>query len=103
MELLKLSANYPNPKTQDELQILSNLWLEDFSHIAEEIFLEAIKLHRRRSRFFPTIADVLELYQEVVRNTHKPIALPEPMNEPSPADVTERKRLISEIKQKRKK
>lgn len=102
MELLKLSANYPNPKTEDELQILANLWLEDFSHISEEIFLEAIKLHRRRSRFFPTIADVLECYQDVVRNTPKPMALPEPMNEPSEEDLAEQKRLVAEFRSKRK-
>ena len=77
--------------------------MEDFSHISEEIFLEAIKLHRRRSRFFPVIADILELYIEVVRNIPKPMALEEPRIELTPDEEIERKKLITEFKAKKRK
>lgn len=102
-ELLKLSANYPNPKTNDELHILSEMWLEDLSHISEEIFLKATQNHRRQSRFFPTLADILECYQEVVRNTPRPIALEEPHIELTPEEEAERKQLIADFKAKKRK
>jgi len=102
-EILKLSANYPNPKTNDELQILANLWLEDFSHISTEIFLEAIKLHRRNSKYFPTIADILSAYQEVIRNKPKPISLPSQSVVMTEEEKIERDRLIAEFKLKRNK
>lgn len=101
-ELLKLSANYPNPKTNDELQILSEMWLEDLSHISKEIFLKATQAHRRQSRFFPTVADILECYQTVVRNTPKPLALVEPHIEFTQEEETERKQLVADFKAKRK-
>ena len=85
------------------MQILANLWLEDFSHISEEIFLKAIKLHCQRSRFFPTIADILELYAEVVRNIPKPIALPEPRLTFTPEEEAEKKKLILKFKHRFKK
>ena len=102
-ELLKLSANYPNQKSNDDLQVLASLWLEDFSHIAEEIFLEAIRLHRQRSRFFPVIAEILELYAEVVRNIPKPVALPEPEIKFTPEEEAERQELIRKYKKRRRK
>lgn len=101
-ELLKLSANYPNPKTNDELQILSGIWLEDFSHISEEIFLETIKLHRRQSKYFPTVADILECYREVVRNIPKPIALEEPHIGLTPDEEKERKQMIANFRAKKR-
>lgn len=85
------------------MQILSGIWLEDFSHISEEIFLEAIKLHRRQSKFFPTVADILECYQEVVRNIPKPIALEEPHIELTEGEEIERKQMIAEFKAKKRK
>ena len=101
-ELLKLSTNYPNPKSNDDLEILSALWMEDLGHISEEMFLKAIKLYRKTSKFFPTIADILEAYSEVVRNIPKPIALPEQSVVLTPDEEIERKRLIAEFKQKRR-
>lgn len=82
---------------------MSELWIEDFSHISEEIFLKAIQAYRRQSKFFPTVADILECYQEVVRNIPKPIALEEPHIEFTPEEEAERKQLIADFKAKKRK
>ena len=70
---------------------MSDLWLEDFNHISEEIFIKVIRLHRRQSKFFPTVADILECYQEVIRNIPKPIALEEPRIELTPSSKDKEK------------
>ena len=82
---------------------MSDLWIEDFSHISEEIFLEAIKLYRMQSKFFPTIADILECYSEVIVNIPKPTALEEPRIELTPEEEIERKQLIADFKAKKRK
>lgn len=77
--------------------------MEDLGHLSEEMFLASIKSHRKTSRFFPTVADILERYAEIVRNIPKPTALPEPLPDYSPEEQLEIKKMIKEFKKKRDK
>ena len=100
MELVKLSTNYPNPKSNDDLEILSSLWMDDLGHLSKEMFLKSIKLHRTTSKFFPTIADILDAYAEVVSNIPKPLALEEPRIPLTEEEEKERKKMVLKFRQK---
>lgn len=102
-ELLKLNAIYPNPVSIDTLKLRAEVWHEQLEHLSEEMFISSINLHIKQSKFFPTIADILECYSEVVRNIPKPRVLPEPRPEFTPEEEAERQELIRKFKLKRKK
>lgn len=63
----KAAINYSKELTKDHLQIL---WddLEEFDINGVE---EAIKLHMRRCKYFPVIADIIELIPEKSAKTWK--------------------------------
>lgn len=100
MELKRLSFAYPNsPKLDDELVILADLWVEDLGHLPEQDFLEAIRRHRKQSRFFPTPSELLEHYRWIVEErARNRLALPEPPTEPISLDEM---RVIKEANMKR--
>ncbi len=101
MEVVKLNSVYPNPQPADILKIRVSVWMEDLGHLSEEMFLASVKLHRKTSKFFPTPADILECYKEVVINKPKPIALDEPHIELTQEEEEERKRLVANYKTKK--
>ena len=98
MEIAKLNSVYPNPQPVEILEMRAFVWLEDLNHISEELFLGALKLCRQQLKFFPTIADVLERYQDVVRNSPEPLSLPEPQIELTAKEEAERKRMIVDFR-----
>lgn len=60
-ELVKLALIYQNPpKGADELEEIALIWLEDMAHVPNEDLVDAIRCHRRTSKFFPCPADILE-------------------------------------------
>jgi len=60
-----LNINATNRKTLDEMKVLTDLWLEDLGGLNPDLFLEAVKLHRQRSQFFPSTAEILKTYGEI--------------------------------------
>lgn len=78
-ELSKLSTAYPLTKyTNKELMVLLEIWFEDFSNTSEQVFCEALRLHRQRSSFFPAIADIKKICTEIHGRLRESIkALPE--------------------------
>ena len=65
-ELAKLSLCYPMAKrTADEIELLTDIWFEDLENISVNVFLEAVKLHRQRSEYFPTQAEILKISNEI--------------------------------------
>lgn len=103
MEIAKLNAIYPNPQPADVLKVRASVWMEDLGYLSEEMFLSSVKLHRRISKFFPTVADILECYRDVCRNMPTPIALPEPHIELTLEEELEKKELIKNCKSKLRK
>lgn len=103
-EILRLNAIYPNPQPLDVLEIRSGVWFEQLSYLSEEMFLKSVSLHIKNSKFFPTVADIIECYSEVVRNIPKPIALLVPHQiKFTPEEEAERRELIRKFKERRKK
>lgn len=103
LEIGKLNSIYPNPQPAYVLAIRASVWMEDLGHLSEEMFLASVKLHRKASKFFPTVADILDRYADVCRNIPKPLALEEPHIKFTPEEEIERKQLIAEFKAKKRK
>lgn len=63
-----------------ELELLADEWLEDLRDEgvrSAETFVKAVKLVRRRSKFFPKVSEVLECVAEVAESEHQSrLALP---------------------------
>jgi radical SAM superfamily enzyme YgiQ (UPF0313 family) len=61
MEIIRLRAAYPYPdRSVEELKVLAEIWMEDFEFMDDETFRGAIRDHRRKSQFWPTVADIME-------------------------------------------
>lgn len=81
-EIAKLSVCYPQAKrTVEEIEILTDIWFEDFGNISDDVFIEAVKLHRQRSEFFPTGADILKCCKEIFNRPHDFKEIPETTGE----------------------
>lgn len=80
-ELMKMSHNYPSIKhTNEELEILSEIWLESFINVSGDVFIDAMRLHREASNFFPTVRDILDCCSSVWEARRRNIKiLPEPI------------------------
>lgn len=75
-ELIKLHLYYHMAKRSiEEIEVLAEMWLEDFKGISAEVFREACGLHRKASQHMPTGKDVLDRCSDVweaqIRNTAK--------------------------------
>jgi hypothetical protein len=53
-------------KTNDEISAIAEIFMDDCGHMSAENFEEAVKLHRRRSRWFPAPSDILKIYQDEI-------------------------------------
>lgn len=76
--LAKLCSHYPEAgHNGDSLRQISADYFEDLTddRTSSEEFAEVVKLARRRCKFFPKIADIIELRNELRANpTRKPVA-----------------------------
>lgn len=56
-----MRAAYPYPdRSVEELKVLAEIWMEDFEFMDDETFRGAIRDHRQKSQFWPTVADINE-------------------------------------------
>ena len=79
MQIRRLNANAPVPKSEGDIGILIEDWLEEFKFVAPETLVQAVKEHKAASPFFPTIADIKEKIRAVrSRQSNDTKALPEP-------------------------
>ncbi len=90
-ELLKLNIYYPAAKRSlEEIEILAEMWLEDFRGISADVFIEACSLHRKASQYMPTGKEVLDrctdVWESRIRNVKK---LPEPIPDLTPEQIKE--------------
>ena len=76
-----MSLSYPLIKhTNEEIEILAEVWLESFINISPDVFKDAMRLHREASNYFPTVRDVLECCRSVWNERARNIKmLPEPL------------------------
>jgi len=76
--LAKLYSHYPEAgHNGDSLRQISADYFEDLTddRTSQAEFLQAVKLARRRCKFFPKIADIIELRNELRANPiRKPVA-----------------------------
>lgn len=101
IEIVKLNAIYPNPQPPDVLKVRASVWMEDLGYLSEEMFLSSIRLHRKASKFFPTPADIIEAYNEIVRFAPKPLSLPEARLVFTSEEEAEWKELIKKFRKNR--
>ncbi len=105
-ELIKMSLAYPiNKQTNEELEILSEIWLESFIDISTDVIIDAIRLHREASNYFPTVKDILDCCNGVWEERHRNIKkLPEPIPDLTPEQIKENadkvRKIIGESKPK---
>ncbi|WP_281761838.1 hypothetical protein [Pseudodesulfovibrio nedwellii] len=52
--------------------VLLDDWIEDLGHLTESQFLAACVEHRRNSKFFPCIKDIIDAHAVVVDREPKP-------------------------------
>jgi len=90
-ELLKMSLNYSmTRKTAEELEALSELWMEGFIDVSEDVFIDAMKLHRQASNYFPTIKDIADCCSSVWEERRRKVKkLPEPIPLLTPEQIKE--------------
>ena len=90
-ELSKLSLCYPATKySSDEIKIMAEMWIESFVNISADVFIDACRLHREGSLWFPTIKEILERCQDVWNTRHREIKrLPEPIPDLTPEQIKE--------------
>ena len=61
-----MSLAYPmNKQTDEELDIIAEVWLESLVRISVDVFQDAMRLHREASNFFPTVNEILECCKSV--------------------------------------
>lgn len=69
---------------------MADMWVESFINISEDVFMDACRLHRKGSLWFPTINEILERCKDVwnakQRATKK---LLEPIPELTPEQIKE--------------
>jgi len=71
-ELTALGVAYPYSGIgPEQVQQLKKVWSDDFTDATDQEFREAVALHRRSSRFFPSPADVRACLGEVRKNPPK--------------------------------
>jgi len=79
------------------MEVMARMWFEDLEAFSDELFVRCIKLHRQRSRWFPTPAELIDISQEIFRATPQ---LQEPTGEryePTPEEYEEFRRKIKLI------
>lgn len=59
-------------KAGDELGVLAEVFYDDCRHMGENHFVEAIRRHRKKSRFFPTTSEINAEYKDIVANLPAP-------------------------------
>lgn len=68
--LVNLALHYPQAgRTPAQLQILAEDWAEDLAELSPEVVDRAVKLYRRESPYFPTVADIWARCEEIRRGT----------------------------------
>lgn len=59
---------------------MADIWIESFVNISPDVFVDACRLHREGSNFFPTIKEILERCRDVWAERQRNIKrLPEPI------------------------
>lgn len=99
-----MSLNYPSIRhTNEEIEILAEVWLESFINISCDVFKDAMKLHREASNYFPTIRNVLECCRSVRDERSRNIKiLPEPMPDLTAEEIKENVAKVRDVIKKMK-
>jgi hypothetical protein len=103
-ELIKMSLSYPmNKQTIEEFEILAEIWLESLVNISSNVFIDAMRLHREASNFFPTVKDMLDCCNSVWEARRRSIKkLPEPIPDLTPEQIKENVKRVKEVMRKKK-
>ena len=78
--LYKMGLVFPFGRmTNDELELATGVWLEDFAQVSHADFLQAFRIYRASYSTFPTPADIKRSYRELIEDRRrKQPALPTP-------------------------
>ena len=94
-----MNIYYPAAKRAlEEVEILAEMWIEDFKGVSADVFIEACSLHRKASQYMPTGKDVLDRCSDVwesrIRNIKK---LPEPIPDLTPEQIKENAQRVRDV------
>ena len=67
-EIAKLNLSLNARRSTDELKLLTDIWFVDCQHMLENRFVEAIAVCRKTSKWFPTVSEINQHYDQIVRN-----------------------------------
>ena len=103
-ELTKLSLCYPSSKqTNEEIVIMSGLWLESLVNVSPDVFVDACRLHREQSHWFPTLVEILDRVKDVWAARERNVKrLPEPVPDLSPKEVADNIQKVRDVVRKNK-
>ena len=69
---------------------MAEMWVESFADISEDVFIDACRLHRGGSHWFPTIVEILDRCKDVWNERQRAtLSLPEPTPNLSPEQIAE--------------
>lgn len=90
-ELTKLSLCYPATRyNNDEIEVMAEMWVESFINISPDVFIDACKLHREQSYWFPILVEILDNCNTVWESRRRNIKrLPEPIPDLTPEQIKE--------------
>ena len=97
-----MSLCYPTTKhSADEIEVIAEMWVESLVDISPDVFVDACRLHREQSYWFPTLVEVLDRCKDVwaqrERETKK---RPGPEIDITPEQAAENARKIKKMLEK---
>jgi len=104
--MARLAAHFPMTRSEAEWKMLFEDYCEDLAEIPPDILVEAIRAYRRKGKFFPKVAELLEeaapllsKRRAYVRRMEKLMRLPTP-EEKAAAEEAENERREAEWREK---
>jgi hypothetical protein len=71
-ELVKAFVAYPQAqRSPDELPVVLALWIEGCEDLEDQMLARAMAAHRKVSKFFPTVAEIIEQAQGIEREDRR--------------------------------
>jgi len=104
-ELTKLSLCYPATKyTNEEIVVIADMWRESLVNISPDVFVDACRLHREQSLWFPTLKEILDRCKDVWEARRRNIKeLEEPRPDLSDEEIKANAERVREIIRKARK
>ena len=95
-ELVNLNLALNARRSQEQLEILAEIWFTDCKHMQQTRFIQAVANCRKNSKWFPTPADINEQHDFIVSNLPEKTTLQ--LDEARPLTLEEESKRLKQIR-----